>query len=75
MKQRLMTEVLRELYGSKLDRGSTVATLVTVDQEAGLLSHWLRLVVSVDAGIKGQHFRQFCSQRKPAIGQDAVPTL
>src|SRR5215468_11257492 len=29
----------------------------------------------VDAGIKGQHFRRPCSQRKPAIGQEAVPTL
>jgi hypothetical protein len=31
--------------------------------------------LGVDAGIKRQQFRRFCSQRKPAIGQDAVPTL
>ena len=31
--------------------------------------------LSVDAGIKRQHFRRFCGQRKPAIGQDAVRTL
>ena len=30
---------------------------------------------SVDAGLKRQHLRRLCSQRKPAIGQEAVPTL
>jgi len=30
-------------------------------------------MVNVGAGIK--QFRRFCSQRNPAIGQDAVPTL
>ena len=29
----------------------------------------------VDAGIKGQHFRRFCSQKERAISQDAVRTL
>ena len=29
----------------------------------------------VDAGIKRQQFRRFCSSEKPAIGGDAVPTL
>jgi hypothetical protein len=33
------------------------------------------LVLAVDAGLKRQRFRRFCSQRKLAIGQDAVPTL
>jgi hypothetical protein len=32
-------------------------------------------VHDVDAGIKRQHFRRCCGQRKPANGQDAVPTL
>ena len=32
-------------------------------------------VMRVKAGLKRQRFRRFCSQRKPAIGQDAVPTL
>ena len=31
--------------------------------------------IIVDAGIRRQHFRRFCGQRKPAIGQDAVRTL
>jgi hypothetical protein len=31
--------------------------------------------VPVSAGIKRPQFRRFCSQRNPAIGQDAVPTL
>ena len=30
---------------------------------------------TVDAGIKRQQFRRFCSSEKPAIGGDAVPTL
>jgi predicted nucleic acid-binding protein len=34
-----------------------------------------QLDLGVDAGIKGQRFRRSCSQRKLAIGQDAVPTL
>jgi hypothetical protein len=35
----------------------------------------LQRAVNVDAGIKRQHFRRFCSQREPAVGQDAVRTL
>jgi hypothetical protein len=32
-------------------------------------------IKTVDAGIKRQHFHRFRSQTKPAIGQEAVPTL
>lgn len=35
----------------------------------------LQTQTPVDAGLKRQHYRRFCSQRKPAIGGDAVPTL
>ena len=30
---------------------------------------------AVDAGLMRQQFHRLCAQRKPAIGQDVVPTL